>query len=543
MSQPAFDFGDDELDNGAPTRPTRSANSPRRSTRRSSAASATASGCAGRSPAGATAGTTPTSRSPTTPSSATQRRRHQRAVLRPGADAPAADAAEAPAPAGRRHEGARVRLPRLLRPDRSHRFEDERASIRSTRSATSPRRATTIIRRLVADGLLDANGRRPLSPVPLRIGAVTQRRHGGVARLPHELESQRPRVPAVGRRRPGAGRVRVGPRGGRDRHARPAREPRRHRRHPRRWRDERDGRVRRRAHRPDDRRQPGARAHRARSRGRPQRRRRGGAHGAEDAHRVCRRADRPCRRLPGRHRDGVELDRAPGRRHARCVDQRPVRLGPPDRPPHPRRSGTGRRAPDHAHRTLCSPRRAGGHPTSPTSGWRVVQRASANARRTAIGPVGRLDVVAARIASLDPAVQLARGWSITRRADGRVVRSVGDLALGDKLTTLHRRFDPQHRERRRPTVSPPGPLSPRIDPPAQRRTVRRSTRLRRGAAASSMASSASSRAADVDVDQLADRVARAAELIQLCRDGISAAQLRIDAGHRRSRRRRADRTD
>ena len=33
---------------------------------------------------------------------------------------------------------------------------------------------------------------------------------------------------------------------------------------------------------------------------------------------------------------------------------------------------------------------------------------------------------------------------------------------------------------------------------------------------------------DVDVDRLADRVGRAAELIALCRDRIDAAKLRID---------------
>jgi exodeoxyribonuclease VII small subunit len=33
---------------------------------------------------------------------------------------------------------------------------------------------------------------------------------------------------------------------------------------------------------------------------------------------------------------------------------------------------------------------------------------------------------------------------------------------------------------------------------------------------------------DVDVDRLADRVARAAELIGLCRDRISTARIRID---------------
>jgi len=33
---------------------------------------------------------------------------------------------------------------------------------------------------------------------------------------------------------------------------------------------------------------------------------------------------------------------------------------------------------------------------------------------------------------------------------------------------------------------------------------------------------------DVDVDRLADRVARAADLISLCRERIDAARLRID---------------
>jgi exodeoxyribonuclease VII large subunit len=47
----------------------------------------------------------------------------------------------------------------------------------------------------------------------------------------------------------------------------------------------------------------------------------------------------------------------------------------------------------------------------------------------------RLDVTAARIGALDPAVQLARGWSITRDADGGIVRSLDDLAPSDVITT------------------------------------------------------------------------------------------------------------
>jgi len=48
---------------------------------------------------------------------------------------------------------------------------------------------------------------------------------------------------------------------------------------------------------------------------------------------------------------------------------------------------------------------------------------------------GRLDVFSARVAAVDPAVQLARGWSITRTVDGAIVRSTADLEVGESLTT------------------------------------------------------------------------------------------------------------
>lgn len=43
--------------------------------------------------------------------------------------------------------------------------------------------------------------------------------------------------------------------------------------------------------------------------------------------------------------------------------------------------------------------------------------------------------VEARVRALDPATTLARGWSITRRADGRVARDAGELRAGDALMT------------------------------------------------------------------------------------------------------------
>jgi exodeoxyribonuclease VII large subunit len=41
----------------------------------------------------------------------------------------------------------------------------------------------------------------------------------------------------------------------------------------------------------------------------------------------------------------------------------------------------------------------------------------------------------ARLKAADPAGLLARGWSITRTADGSVVRSVNDVDSGDTIIT------------------------------------------------------------------------------------------------------------
>lgn len=66
-----------------------------------------------------------------------------------------------------------------------------------------------------------------------------------------------------------------------------------------------------------------------------------------------------------------------------------------------------------------------------TMSSRLLERARLAADRE----TARLDVFAARAAALDPAVQLARGWSITRSADGRVVRSTADVEPGREVVT------------------------------------------------------------------------------------------------------------
>ena len=47
----------------------------------------------------------------------------------------------------------------------------------------------------------------------------------------------------------------------------------------------------------------------------------------------------------------------------------------------------------------------------------------------------RIDSVAARVAAVDPARLLARGWSVTRTADGAVVRTAQGLEPGERIST------------------------------------------------------------------------------------------------------------
>ena len=55
--------------------------------------------------------------------------------------------------------------------------------------------------------------------------------------------------------------------------------------------------------------------------------------------------------------------------------------------------------------------------------------------RRAAGADRDLDGLEARVRALDPVRTLARGWSITRRADGATVRSAADVGAGDELVT------------------------------------------------------------------------------------------------------------
>ncbi len=65
----------------------------------------------------------------------------------------------------------------------------------------------------------------------------------------------------------------------------------------------------------------------------------------------------------------------------------------------------------------------------------AVARIDVSRRHAFRRAVDRIDVVEARVRALDPAVALARGWSITRTHDGRVVRSVVELEPGTSIAT------------------------------------------------------------------------------------------------------------
>ena len=76
---------------------------------------------------------------------------------------------------------------------------------------------------------------------------------------------------------------------------------------------------------------------------------------------------------------------------------------------------------------------------------RVVERADARVVAAAVAlrraparldpEVRYLDAVAQRVRLLDPVNTMARGWSITRTADGRTVRTAGELQPGDQIVT------------------------------------------------------------------------------------------------------------
>ncbi|MEX0848341.1 MAG: exodeoxyribonuclease VII large subunit, partial [Ilumatobacteraceae bacterium] len=80
-----------------------------------------------------------------------------------------------------------------------------------------------------------------------------------------------------------------------------------------------------------------------------------------------------------------------------------------------------------------------------TSALRVADRAD-DRLAAAVSAIGRMpartdpelrhiDALAHRLRLLDPVTTMARGWSITRTADGRTVRNAADLTPGTEIIT------------------------------------------------------------------------------------------------------------
>ena len=131
-----------------------------------------------------------------------------------------------------------------------------------------------------------------------------------------------------------------------------------------------------------------------------------------------------------------------------------------------------------------------------------------------------LDSLAARVRALDPERTLARGWSITRRPDGTIVRSAADVSDGDELVTTL--ADGTVRSRVEPGGSPMS-----VEPAAVPTDLEA---LGYAEALAELEAILAELEGDaVDIDRLAGQVQRAAALIALCRRRIVAARAGIDA--------------
>ena len=128
--------------------------------------------------------------------------------------------------------------------------------------------------------------------------------------------------------------------------------------------------------------------------------------------------------------DAVREARAASRRADRSLDAAGQRLA------HTGRAATGR----GGRRVAAVTRRlAQAGPAAERRGRSRLDRASARlsvAGHHEIRHAQRhLDAISTRVRALDPALILRRGWSLTRRDDGMLVRSVQDVSPGDDIVT------------------------------------------------------------------------------------------------------------
>ena len=88
---------------------------------------------------------------------------------------------------------------------------------------------------------------------------------------------------------------------------------------------------------------------------------------------------------------------------------------------------------DRSHRLVLSSGRALDHGIVVLD--RSIGRLARRPLQLALEQSRTIDQIEARVRLLDPVHTLARGWSMTRTADGRIVRDQSDVAIGDAIIT------------------------------------------------------------------------------------------------------------
>lgn len=63
------------------------------------------------------------------------------------------------------------------------------------------------------------------------------------------------------------------------------------------------------------------------------------------------------------------------------------------------------------------------------------ERVKTRSQAALLAQSNRMELIEAKVKLLDPVMTMARGWSITRDAQGNVVRSISDVAVGDVIIT------------------------------------------------------------------------------------------------------------
>ena len=89
---------------------------------------------------------------------------------------------------------------------------------------------------------------------------------------------------------------------------------------------------------------------------------------------------------------------------------------------------------DRSHRVAALSTRALGRADESLD--RASERAGRRPLQFADQQLLTLDQIEARVRLLDPVHAMARGWSLTRTADGRIVRSTTELSAGDEIVTV-----------------------------------------------------------------------------------------------------------